>query len=80
LKSSLVVFFIQLFVIHWSLKKALQSQQEKGIPANTNTHKALKTAKITPCLQRDLVNTKRISAGEHPNRKKKKFSLSAVCL
>jgi hypothetical protein len=34
LKSSLVIFFIRLFVVHWSLKDAHERQQGEGTPAN----------------------------------------------
>jgi hypothetical protein len=35
LKSTLVVFFLPKFVVHRSLKNALERQQGKGAPANT---------------------------------------------
>jgi hypothetical protein len=63
LKSTLVVFFLPKFVVHWSLKNALKGQQRKKHLQTPSPHKALKTEKTTHCLQRDLANTERTSTG-----------------
>jgi hypothetical protein len=42
LKSTLVVFFLPKFVVHWSLKNALKGQQRKKHLQTPSPHKALK--------------------------------------
>jgi hypothetical protein len=50
-KSTLVVFFLPKFIVHRSLKNALERQQGKEHLQTPSPHKALKTAKTTRCLQ-----------------------------
>jgi hypothetical protein len=50
MKSTLVVFFLPKFVIHRSLKNALERQQEKGAPANAITTQGFENRKNHPLL------------------------------
>jgi hypothetical protein len=66
LKSTLVVFFLAKFAVHWSLKMLWEGNKGKGHLQLPLPHKALKTAKTIYCLQRDLANAERTSAGATP--------------
>jgi hypothetical protein len=66
LKNILVVFFLPKFVVHQSLKIALERQRKKEHLQTPSPHKALKTAETTRCLQRDLANAERTSVGVTP--------------
>jgi hypothetical protein len=50
MKSTLVVFFLPKFVIHRSLKNAVERQQEKGAPANAIAAQGFENRKNHPLL------------------------------
>jgi hypothetical protein len=50
MKSTLVVFFLPKFVIHQSLKNALERQQGKGGPANAIATQGFEDRKNHPLL------------------------------
>jgi hypothetical protein len=50
MKSTLVVFFLPKFVIHQSLKNALERQQGKGAPANAIATQGFEDRKNHPLL------------------------------